>query len=122
MSAWIWLNPSRITRVRTEKDRGILQVSMPSPYDLPRAVRGQLDASGKAFLVEFLYMDSEPTTTQQLRPNVWARLGQNTRRVYALTFQIDETTSKTLRDTLSQETLDTEWPSDASPRWQNYEA
>jgi hypothetical protein len=58
---WIRLDASRFNRIQKEEPGGIKLETAPSPYDLPEAVRGHVDDSTGAFVIDIRYVTSEPT-------------------------------------------------------------
>lgn len=65
----------------------VVRVSV-SPYDVPHHVRGAFDDRKKRFVVEFKYVDSEPTKMVRVGDHALAAVGRNSGRVYSLELDV----------------------------------
>lgn len=69
----------------------VVRISV-SPYDVPHHVRGAFDADKQRFVIEFKYVDREPTKSVKAGTHAIAEIGKHSGRIYSL--EID---SKALR-------------------------
>lgn len=89
MSSWIVFGPDeRETLGEAGKKevtiRGVKTELLPSPYDIPHAVRGVIDPSTSRVEIEFKYLGDEQTTQQRVGKDVIMRVGRNSHRLYGL--------------------------------------
>lgn len=85
MADWLQLNPSKLSRVRPEDISGVSVSVSPSPYDLPRAVRGSFDESTRKFVVEFKYLiEGEPTELNFVDKSTETKVGKHSGRLYGI--------------------------------------
>ena len=69
MNTWLPVQEREFDKSNSKTHDGItIQVSL-SPYDIPEAVRGFREANTPWFVIEFRYISSEPTRTQELDQN-----------------------------------------------------
>lgn len=88
-SRWLQLDPSKLERhERTEMDGVEVHVFM-SPYDVPEAVRGRLDASIGKFVIEFKYLDEEKSLNEPHGEHIVLRVGKNSKRLLGLEIDVD---------------------------------
>jgi hypothetical protein len=80
---WIRVDASRFNRVQKEEPEGTKLETAPSPYDLPEAVRGHLDPSTGAFVIDIRYVTSEPTEEIWRAPVSFFR-GAGSGRIYQI--------------------------------------
>ena len=88
-SKWIRLPASQLDE-QTRVENGVEITVFCSPYDVPRAVRGDYDQDRQRFVIEFKYIQSEPTEKEHLDEHVLARVGRHSGRIILLEIDVDE--------------------------------
>lgn len=87
-SDWIEVVSPDIEELHKEARSVVVKVS-PSPYDMPHQIRSELDQSRRRLVIEFRYMDSEPTKELRLDGHIFAMLGKHSGRVYSLELKME---------------------------------
>jgi hypothetical protein len=90
MSNWIKLDASRLSEFgeETRVVRGVATRVLPSPYDIPNAVRVRSDESSGRSLIEFRYLNEEPSERVSAAPGIWFQVGQKTKRLYCIEIDV----------------------------------
>lgn len=79
---WIEVDPKKLNLAREDQSRGSIYIKLyVSPHDVPEAVRGCWDGDAERFVVEFRYLDSEPSKLERGVGPVRLRLGKYSRRI-----------------------------------------
>lgn len=83
---WVRLpKPSiELSEVSSTEEKGVKIHVYASPHDIPRAVRGYPDPATGRIVIEFKYIDDEPQITRQEGPHASIRLGEFSRRIFAI--------------------------------------
>ena len=58
---WIEVDPEKVNPPRTESLDGVEVTVLMSPYDIPRALKGEYNEREQRFLIEFRYLGEEDT-------------------------------------------------------------
>ncbi len=89
MNTWLPVQEREFDKSNSKTHDGItIQVSL-SPYDIPEAVRGFREANTPWFVIEFRYISSEPTRTQELDQNLALILGRHSGRLFAIRMNVE---------------------------------
>jgi len=88
MMEWIELKPRKLNQRRIQNFNGVEVEVFLSPYDVPDAMRGEIDPETNNFIVRFRYMGcdepQEKLERKRSQDHVWLHLGRNTGRLYAV--------------------------------------
>lgn len=77
------------TPALTPMKRGVLIELSLSPYDVPEAMRGFYDKKTKRFVIEFRYIDDEPSQIVESSEHASFSVGRHTKRIQAIRLDVD---------------------------------
>lgn len=83
MEPWINIEYGEISELPDAAPNGVRVRYTVSPYDTPEAIRGFRTDDRKHFVIEFRYLDSEPTEERSVNGAV-VRVGRASGRVYSI--------------------------------------
>lgn len=87
-SHWLRVDPATFDPDETVVRQGVRFHVFLSPYDLPDAVRGELEPSSKRFIIEFRYVTDEPTKTVIVDKHVSLLIGEASKRLRQITVDV----------------------------------
>jgi hypothetical protein len=89
MSNWINL---KINTVPVEEQEEGMEISVsPSPYDVPGAIKADIDENKGRLRIQFRYIGSEPLRHEQSNEGISFGTGVNSGRLYEIDVNIDRT-------------------------------
>lgn len=90
-SDWLYLGLNAGDFANRQKtDSGVLVSTSPSPYDVPEAVRTNVDEGRKRLCIEFQYIGEEPMVVKPDAPGISFRLGKNSGRLYGIDLELEK--------------------------------
>lgn len=84
MSEWLRVNPAEFSKPEQRKIHGMNVEVFVSPYDMPEAVRGILEADSKTFTIEFRYIGGDEPLEQVIQDRVTTFVGKHSERIYKI--------------------------------------
>jgi len=86
---WVLLDTEEIEeKSRSRKIEGVEFDEMPSPYDIPEALR--VYQNDKVLIIEFRYLTDEKTELHDTnQPGIFIRVGRNSKRLYAIEISLE---------------------------------
>jgi hypothetical protein len=84
MSEWQLLDPNTLSSPQKREVRGVQINVLISPYDVPQGIRGSFDRDLNRFVIEFKYMDGEPTRKEHADKYLAAFVGKSSGRLYRI--------------------------------------
>lgn len=91
-SKWIKVDWDSVNTRRDETVHGIKVKMFASPYDVPEALRTVLDEDKKKLVIEFRYLNEEPTEEKRHNAYITYGLGKFSKCLYSLSFDINSLT------------------------------
>src|SRR5215216_5512884 len=97
MSDWLYLGltPTDFAQEKTSAT-GVLNTSLPSPYDVPEAARIDVDEAHNRLFIEFQYISNEPFAKVQEASGLTFCLGKNSGRLYGIEVELDKVQEATV--------------------------
>ena len=89
-----------LSEISSKEENGVKIRLYVSPHDVPLAVRGRQDSASGRFIIEFKYIDEEPQKTIDEGP-VSIRLGEHSRRIFAILLNAKHSKAKNISLELS---------------------
>lgn len=91
---WIKLDPESLTEAAREPismDEPDVRIEVSvSPYDVPEAMRGYFeDDEERSFVIQFKYLDDEPTEEREAGPFATLHVGKNSGRLYRIEVDVE---------------------------------
>ena len=83
-NGWVVLSPLSFDDVASEQLHGVRFKVLPSPNDLPQAIRYREDVRAAERVVEFLYLVDEPLSSGQFAEGAKIAFGRRTKRIYRI--------------------------------------
>src|SRR5690606_22213962 len=102
---WIQVDESKYNEARTEEARSVRIELSVSPYNVPQQVRGQFDQAKRLFVIDFQYIDDEPTRSMKVDDHVIASVGRKSGRVYSLAVDVKALKADSVRLSFKEEEL-----------------
>lgn len=102
---WIQVDESKYSEARPDEARSVRIEMSVSPYNVPQQVRGQFDSAKRMFVIDFQYIDDEPTRHLRVDDHVVASVGRKSGRVYSLAVDVDALKADSVRLCLNQDQL-----------------
>lgn len=94
MANWREIDTEKLETADHKKSGDVRINLMLSPYDIPRAIRGEYDAALKRFVIRFLYIGDEPTERREADRFLAMRLGKKSGRIYGIEVDTDSLKSQ----------------------------
>ena len=86
-SEWIEVERNEFEEA-TDSRSMVVRISV-SPYDVPHHIRGALDEDKRRFVIEFKYVDREPTKAVKAGRHAIAEIGKHSGRIYSLDLDLN---------------------------------
>lgn len=98
-SEWIELDPDILNESTPQlNDNGVEVVVGLSPFDIPEAVRGYMNAQLNRFVIEFRYLgEEERRVPQKLNDFINLRIGENSNRPYEILIDVTALKADTVK-------------------------
>jgi hypothetical protein len=90
MSEWVRVPAHAVNQPVSEKFGRVEITLLMSPYDVPRAIRGDYDNARKKFIITFKYLATEEVEEDQQNKFITLLVGRKSARLYGIEVDVDK--------------------------------